>query len=124
MLFYVRLIGDIVGRLIPRQLQATSVRALLLWALVKTAMVPLIFASIFHPEATFGDVGAVVFVAVFWVLSGYVNTCAYLVAPTLVPSSQKSQASGLMTVAFQSSCCIALIVAALIQLATMHSPAG
>ncbi len=42
--------------------------------------VPLLFGCIFTPEFTGGDLGAVVVVAVFWVLSGYVNTCSYLVS--------------------------------------------
>lgn len=41
--------------------------------------VPLLFAAIFRPHATGGDVAMCVYVAVFWVLSGYLNTCAYLV---------------------------------------------
>lgn len=45
--------------------------------------VPLIFSSIFTPTATGGDVGAVLLVAVFWVLSGYLNTCSYLVRERL-----------------------------------------
>lgn len=39
MLFYIRLVGDIGGRLVPKRFQATRVRALLMWAGVKTAMV-------------------------------------------------------------------------------------
>lgn len=41
--------------------------------------VPLLFAAIFRPHSTGGDVATCVYVAVFWVLSGYLNTCAYLV---------------------------------------------
>eukprot|EP00798_Chlamydomonas_sp_ICE-L_P014566 gene14566-20607_t len=125
-LFYVRLIGDILGRVVPTRLQATTIRSLMFWSFVKLAMVPLIFLSIFSPELTFGDLevtfgysGAILYVGVFWMLSGYVNTCAYLMAPKLVSPSQKPRASGMMTVAFQSSCFIALIVAAVIQRATL-----
>jgi hypothetical protein len=135
-------------------LQVTTVRWLLLWAGVKLAMVPLLFACIFMPRLTGGDVTAAVAVAAFWVLSGapcrtvrmraykaapggparvraklrdegpawgvspclprrelvrfchvgragYLNTCSYLVAPSLVPPGQKPRASVLMTVAFQ-----------------------
>ncbi|GFR41593.1 hypothetical protein Agub_g2316 [Astrephomene gubernaculifera] len=114
-LFYIRLVGDIAGRMVPRRLQVTTVRRLMLWAAVKLALVPLLFGCIFVPHLTGGDVGAMAVVAVFWVLSGYLNTCSYLVAPTLVPPSQKARASGLMTVAFQSACFGALLLAAVIQ---------
>ncbi len=43
------------------------------------------------------------------------------VAPTLVPPSSKARASGLMTVAFQSSCFLALLGAAAIQRLTASS---
>ncbi|PNH02012.1 hypothetical protein TSOC_012042 [Tetrabaena socialis] len=46
---------------------------------------------------------------------GYLNTCSYLVAPSLVPPGQKARASGLMTVAFQSACFGALLLAAAVQ---------
>ncbi|GLC52618.1 hypothetical protein PLESTB_000649700 [Pleodorina starrii] len=114
-LFYIRLVGDIAGRLVPRRLQATTVRKLMFWAFVKLAMVPLLFGCIFTPELLGGDVTSCVVVALFWVLSGYLNTCSYLVAPTLVPPSQKSRASGLMTVAFQSACFGALMLAYAVQ---------
>ncbi|KAL6763078.1 hypothetical protein V8C86DRAFT_2507052 [Haematococcus lacustris] len=117
-LFYIRLLGDVVGRLAPRRLQASSRRALIGWAAVKTAMVPLVFAAIFIPEAVGGDLGICLYVALFWVLSGYLNTCAYLVAPSLVPPHSKARASGLMTVAFQTSCLVALLAAAAVQAAT------
>lgn len=114
-LFYVRLIGDIAGRMVPRRLQATTARGLLLWAAFKMALVPLLFGCIFTPEATGGDAVAVAVVALFWVLSGYLNTCSYIVAPTLVPLGQKPRASGLMTIAFQSACFGALLLAYWVQ---------
>ncbi|KAG2452002.1 hypothetical protein HYH02_003044 [Chlamydomonas schloesseri] len=114
-LFYIRLVGDIAGRMVPKRMQVTTVRGLMFWAFVKLALVPVLFGCIFTPRLTGGDVTAVLVVAVFWILSGYLNTCSYLVAPTLVPPSQKSRASGLMTVAFQSACFGALLLAAVIQ---------
>ncbi|KAG2500340.1 hypothetical protein HYH03_001915 [Edaphochlamys debaryana] len=114
-LFYIRLTGDILGRMVPRRMQCTTVRGLMFWAFVKLAMVPLLFGCIYVPHLTGGDVAACVVVALFWVLSGYLNTCSYLVAPTLVPPNQKGRASGLMTVAFQSACFGALLLAALVQ---------
>ncbi|GIM13312.1 hypothetical protein Vretimale_16452 [Volvox reticuliferus] len=114
-LFYIRLVGDILGRVVPRRMQATTVRKLMFWAVVKLAMVPLLFGCIFTPHLVGGDITSMVVVALFWVLSGYLNTCSYLVAPTLVPPGQKSRASGLMTVAFQSACFGALMLAFAVQ---------
>jgi hypothetical protein len=107
-LFYVRLIGDIAGRLVPRRMQITSSRLLITIGLIKTGMVPLLCISIFYPSLMFGDAGGVILVGAFWWLSGYLNSCSYLLAALLVPVSQKSQASGVMTVAFQSSCFLGL----------------
>lgn len=47
--------------------------------------------------------------------AGYLNTCSFLLAPTLVPPGQKARASGLMTVAFQSACFGALMLAYAVQ---------
>jgi hypothetical protein len=69
-LFYVRLVGDIAGRVVPRRLQVSTVPPLLLLGLGKAAMMPLIFVSIFRPEMMMGDLGAVLLIGVFWVLSG------------------------------------------------------
>lgn len=110
-LFYVRLIGDIAGRVVPKRWQCLQPRDLMMWSLLKLALVPVLFLSIFKPQAVLGDFGAVTLVAVFWVLSGYINTCAYIVAPQLVPPMMKSRAAGLMALVFQSSCFIALLIA-------------
>ena len=114
-LFYIRLVGDIMGRLAPSTWLISTSPKLLLWGVVKTAMLPLLFLSIFRPQLCMGDAGALVLIGGFWVLSGYLNTCAYLLAPKLVPSNQKARASGIMTVAFQSSCFAALILAGMVQ---------
>jgi hypothetical protein len=114
-LFYVRLVGDILGRVAPRQLQVRTPRWLLLWALLKTAMILPLLANISYPESWLGDVGALLLVASFWVLSGYLNTAAYLVAPSLVAPSQAGRAGGLMACAFQTSCFLGLMAAYVLQ---------
>lgn len=110
-LFYIRLLSDIVARIVPPRLQTRSPGVLLLWSLIKTALVPVLLAAMLRPAAFFGDVGLVVLVSSFWVLSGYINTCAYLLAPAAVPPEAKPQAGGLMTVTFQLSCFVALLAA-------------
>ena len=114
-LFYVRLSGDILGRIAPRRLQVQSKRWLLLLSLAKTALMMPLLCNIFYPEAWLGDAGALLLVAAFWVLSGYINTGAYLVGPTLVAPSQAGRAGGLMACAFQTSCFLGLMLAYALQ---------
>ena len=114
-LFYVRLVGDILGRMAPTSWLITSAPKLMLWAILKTAMLPLLFLSILKPHLCLGDIGSLLMIGTFWILSGYLNTCSYLLAPKLVPANQKARASGIMTVAFQISCFFALIFAGFLQ---------
>ncbi|GAX81468.1 hypothetical protein CEUSTIGMA_g8897.t1 [Chlamydomonas eustigma] len=51
-LFYVRLIGDIVGRLLPPFLKDTTAKELLVWGAVKSAVMPMVLLSIFLPQMT------------------------------------------------------------------------
>lgn len=121
-LFYVRLLGDILGRLVPTSWQQHSTRSLLSWALAKTALLPLLLAALLQPALVGGDTGLVVLVGVFWWLSGYINTCAYLTAPRLVSMADKSRAGGLMAMCFQASCFLGLMSAFAIQAAMMSHP--
>ena len=104
-----------MGRMVPSGLLVSTAPKLMLWGILKTAMLPLIFLSILRPHVCLGDVGSLMLIGIFWGLSGYLNTCAYLLAPKLVPANQKARASGIMTVAFQVSCFTALMLAAVIQ---------
>lgn len=115
MLFYVRLVADIAGRVVPRRFQAASPRPLLAWAFFKAALLPPLLACIFHPPPLFGDAATIALVAAFWFLSGYVNAGAYLTAPLLVPPAHKSRAGSLMALVFQASCFSALLAAYALQ---------
>jgi hypothetical protein len=120
-LFYVRLSGDILGRVVPRRLQVRSTRLLLLLSLAKAALMLPLLCNIFYPESWLGDSGALLLVAAFWVLSGYLNTGAYLIGPTLVAPSQAGRAGGLMACAFQTSCFLGLMLAYVLRL-WLHDP--
>ena len=48
--------------------------------------------------------------------SGYINTCAYIMAPQLVPPALASKAGGAMALTFQVASLCALVAAWLIQL--------
>ena len=47
--------------------------------------------------------------------AGYLNTCAYLMAPQLVPPVQAGKVGGLMAAIFQCSCFAALMAAFVLQ---------
>jgi hypothetical protein len=100
--FYARLGGDIAGRLLPPSLQARTVPRLLAFAAAKAALLPLLLPALLRPTVVGGDVGLVALVAGNWALGGYVNTGAYLLAPSLVGSAQqRSRVGGFMAFSFQ-----------------------
>jgi hypothetical protein len=108
-LFYARLGADIAGRLATRRGgAAASARSLALWAAAKAALTPAVMAALLGRG---GDLAALALVAAFWALSGYVNTCAYLLAPSLVPAAARSRAGGLMAASFQGACLAGLLAA-------------
>jgi hypothetical protein len=101
-LFYARLGGDVVGRLMPPSLQARTAPRLLVWAGLKAALLPWLLPALLRPARAGGDLGLIALVAVNWVLSGYINTGAYLVAPTLVSTpAQRARVGSLMALCFQ-----------------------
>ena len=99
--FYARLVGDITGRLLPPSWAARSVARLGLWAGVKVALLPLLLPALLRPARVGGDLAVVALVALNWLLSGAVNSGAYLVAGGLVAPQLKPRAGGVMALAFQ-----------------------
>lgn len=97
--------------MVPQRLLTHSGGWLLAWAAVKTCMVPPLLAALTMPGAGFGDAWVVALVALFWLMSGYINTCAYLLAPAGVPPESKPQAGGMMAFTFQMSCFLSLLLA-------------
>lgn len=57
------------------------------------------------------DRALLLYIAVFWWLSGYINTCCYVAAPRLVAQALAPRAGVLMALVFQASCLLALLVA-------------
>jgi predicted MFS family arabinose efflux permease len=58
----------------------------------------------------------VVFVAAVWVLGGYINTMANVLAPKLVPPQLKSAAAGNMAIAYQLAHFLGLGIATMVAL--------
>jgi len=123
--FYARLGGDIAGRLLPPHWQACTLRRLIVFAALKALLLPLLLPALLWPAAVGGDRGLVLLVAVNWALSGYVNTGAYLVAPTLVSATSplRPRVGGFMALSFQISCFLGLMGATALQQVLHHSGA-
>jgi len=104
-------ISDVTGRLLPRFPFFTTKSGLLSLALAKAIMTPIFFLYISSAMSTYNDWAAVLYITLFWLLSGYVNNCAYVMAPRWAPQTSAARAGGIMALIFQASSLLALLVA-------------
>lgn len=114
-LFFTRIGADVIGRFSPRikSLVPTSPSLLLSITLVQTLLAALFLAYIKAPDYMIHDylpIGAVILI---WLIGGYVNTCANILAPAIVPDRLAMRASALLAFVFQAAHFIGLILAAL-----------
>lgn len=58
---------------------------------------------------------------IMWIIGGLVNTCAYMLAPTLVDPHHKAAANGLLAITYQSAHCTGLVAATAIMAAVFGS---
>jgi hypothetical protein len=91
-LFYARLLGDILGRMVPASWQLRSSKALLSAAFLKTKLLVVLVPAILQPSMVGGDLCLAALVTINWWLSGYINTSAYLLAPRLATLELTSDA--------------------------------
>lgn len=111
-LFAARVISDVTGRLLPRLGPLSSKQGLLSLAAAKAIMTPIFFIYIGSEFSHYSDWAAVLYITLFWLLSGYVNNCAYVMASCWAPShATAAKAGGLMALVFQTSSLIALLLA-------------
>ena len=110
-LFAARVISDVTGRLLPRLSQFSSKPGLLSLAAAKAIMTPIFFIYISSEYSQYNDWAAVLYITLFWLLSGYVNNCAYVMASQWAPSAAAARAGGLMALVFQTSSLLALLLA-------------
>ncbi|KAK9828283.1 hypothetical protein WJX74_007233 [Apatococcus lobatus] len=110
-LFAARTIADIVGRLIPRTDCISTRWGMVAAGLVKTGITPLFFCYLAAGLAWRSDIMAIAYIFIFWLMSGYINTCAYLVAPEWASLGGSAKAGALMALTFQTACLIALFLA-------------
>lgn len=73
MLFGARLIADILGRVSPKPQAVQSPYRLLFLSVVRVAITPLFIMYILNPSIA-PPAAAVLYVAIFWWSSGYINT--------------------------------------------------
>lgn len=102
--------SDVIGRLLPKVQLLYTKSGLLVLATVKAAMTPFFFVYINLGQAHLSDMLAVWYVAVFWLLSGYVNNAAYVMAPQWVQNAS-TRAGNIMALIFQTSSLLALLLA-------------
>ena len=74
-------------------------------------MTPIFFLYISSGFSAYNDWAAVLYITLFWLLSGYVNNCAYVMAPKWVPQTGTAKAGGIMALVFQVSSLLALLLA-------------
>lgn len=109
-LFGARVLSDVMGRLLPKVQILYSKAGLLVLATIKAAMTPFFFVYINLGQSHLSDMTAVWFVALFWLLSGYINNAAYVMAPHWVQNAG-TRAGSVMALIFQTSSLLALLLA-------------
>lgn len=107
--------ADIIGRFVPHSLALLSTRrGLNHMSLMKLAATPLTF---WYIAGTTGrsDFLAIVYIGLFWLQSGAVNSAAFVMATRWASRGNQGRASGFMALVFQASCLVALGLAFIIQ---------
>ena len=119
MLFYCKTVSDTIGRpltLGPRCIRTP--RALLTAAVVRLIFVPLFWYTFSTAEwmhSYRSDVVACVSVGIFSMMSGYINTIAYALAPTLVTRGEATIAANVLNLAFHLAVYAALAVSVVVR---------
>ncbi|KAK9846537.1 hypothetical protein WJX81_006206 [Elliptochloris bilobata] len=113
-LFGVRVVADIVGRLLPISPLLASRQRLVAASVAKLGAALLFLVHIALGRARpwwRSDVAALLFVAGFWTASGLLSAAAYVGAQAWAPPGSGGRAGGFMALAFQVACLVALLAA-------------
>ena len=135
-MFAARVMTDIVGRVLPRPKFMMNKPAILALGIGKAGMTPMFFwflgsdtshnpallsgygrhaavrsTAKMRQQGSYNDYFIVAWVALFWLLSGYSNTLALILAPAWAPHTAKLRSGVVMTFVFQASCVTALVLA-------------
>lgn len=104
-----------MGRLLPKLPVFMTRTGILAGAALRLAATPFFFLYITGSLHFVNDLCAVAYVTLFWLTSGYINTCAYIMAPRAVPPAAGSRAGAFMALIFQLASLAALLLAFVIQ---------
>eukprot|EP00887_Chlorella_sp_A99_P003865 scaffold11.g3865.t1 len=109
-LFWSRCLCDAGARLLARATPLESSCSLLALACARAALAPLgiAYVALRLPQS---DAAAVAYVALQWLLSGYVNACCLMLGPRLVAGSLARPAASAMSLVFQCACVAGLLAA-------------
>lgn len=117
-LFWVRALADIAGRLLPKLASGPPpAAAVLSVAALRLLLLPLPLLRIAGhlPAPLQSDWLLVAFVAAQWLAGGAVNVWAFLLLPRLVPAHLGPRAASVMTLTFNTSCLAGLLLAIPVQ---------
>jgi len=115
-LFFARIFADIIGRFAPRRksLLVHSPGALLTMAAAKVVTAVLFFVYIKLPPRFHHDALSLGMVIFLWLVGGYINTCANILAPALTHPALVGRASALLALIFQVAHFAGLLLAVLL----------
>jgi hypothetical protein len=118
-LFWMKAAADIVGRVLPKVLCGPPPRAcvLVLLAVLRVLLLPL---ALLHIVGGLGsllqsDWLLVAYVALQWLASGAVDSWAFQILPRLVPPAQLGTQAASLTLVFNTSCLLGLLLAIPVQ---------
>ncbi|WIA44094.1 hypothetical protein OEZ86_010446 [Tetradesmus obliquus] len=125
-LFYTRMLSDILGRLLPRKkaLAITSPAALLALSGALLLCSVAFFVYLQVPPRMQYDPYVMVLVLALWLGGGYINTMSYILAPSLVPPRICTKASATMALTYQIAHILGLCIAIGIALGLYGDIAG
>lgn len=115
-LFFTRIGADTLGRFAPRikSLVTHSPNTLSVLSVVEAILAVLILVYMKVADRFHHDLLPVAAVVMLWAGAGYVNTCANILAPAIVPDRLCPRASALMALAFQVAHFAGLLLAAVL----------
>ncbi len=112
-LFYARIFSDIAGRFLPRRkaLALSNPYVLFLLSQAQLLLAVLFLVYIRLVPWLVRDWASIALVVLLWGSGGYVNTNAYILAPSLVAPSNAARASALMAFTYHAAHIVGLVLA-------------
>jgi hypothetical protein len=122
-LFWARVLADVSGRVALRFIPPPSPPLLLSLALLKAASLSMAFMYVRGTLLpAHSDIGAITYVGLQWLMSGFLNAACYTALPAAVAPLALRRAAAGLTLAFQSACLLGLAGAFIVQLCVRMHP--